>query len=806
MKFTMPLTTNTPVQPRPLRHKMLPLVGAVMLCCGASLNAEPANRTAASPAIPTAIPTAIPNAVPKAIPKAIPTGSARASNTARVPQPPAAPDVSYSLTFKQLGSTKALNLRGIDGRSSLPFSVRADEVITKATLKFTYTASPDLLADLSKINVIINGEVAASLPLPKETAGTPVSQVVDLPAHLITEYNVLTLQLIGHYVPTCEDPQHSSLWATISNLGVLEFSTESAPVANDLALLPEPFFDIRDGRTLNLPVVFLGTPDNSTLEAAGTISSWFGARARGRVLNFPTSIDTLPAKGNAIVLVGSKSVIPGLRLPGPTGPALAVIANPNDPNGKLLLVQGRNGKDLKLAAAALATATKTLVGQSMAITQPAELSPRKAYDAPNWLRSDRPVKLGELSTASALNVTGYDPGDIAIGLRLPPDLFTTNDKGIPLDLKYRYTPQPTAVNSSLIVKANNNFVKSYPLLPMERLTGAPLLAKLQADESLPMQATTRIPLAMLQSRSKIDLRYMYDYTKQGECRDVIVDNVRGAIDPESTLDISGYSHSLAMPNLAAYGGSGYPFTRMADLSQTAVVLPDAPHIQELSTYLNLLGRLGESTGYPGTAITVGRSAQVAELADKDLLVIATGVDQPLIKNWAASLPSALEDNRRTGLRDQFSSLVGWVTARLPEILKPAVAAATGTAVLPPFSSTGLSAYVAGFESPLRSGRSVVLFWGSEPTVLQTGVVAFLGAEGEAPQIAGGLTILRGQKVDTVAVEPTYSISDLDWFTRTRLALSGNVGLLLLFCALGVFLVARLGQAMLRAQVRKRGGA
>lgn len=788
MKFTMPLTIDTPVQPRPLRHKLLPLVGAVVLCCGASLNAQPASRTATSPASPT--------------------GSALALPTTPVQQPNAAPDVSYRLTFKQLGSTKALNLRGTDGRSSLPFSVRADEVITKATLKFTYTYSPDLLADLSKINVIINGEVAASLSLPKETAGTPVSQVVDLPAHLITEYNVLTLQLIGHYAPNCEDPQHSSLWATISNLGVLEFSTESAPVANDLALLPEPFFDVRDGRALNLPVVFLGTPDNSTLEAAGTISSWFGARARGRVLNFPTAINTLPAKGNAIVLVGSKSVIPGLRLPGPTGPALAVIANPNDPSGKLLLVQGRDGKELKLAAAALATATKTLAGQSMAITQPAELSLRKAYDAPHWLRSDRPVKLSELSNAAALNVTGYDPGDIVIGLRLPPDLFSMNDKGVPLDLKYRYTPQPTSVNSSLIVKANNNFVKSYPLLPMERLNGAPLLARLQADETLPIQATVRIPLTILQSKSKLELRYMYDYTKQGECHDVIVDNVRGAIDPESTLDISSYSHSLAMPNLAAYGSSGYPFTRMADLSQTAVVLPDAPHLQELSTYLNLLGRLGESTGYPGTAITVGRSAQVAELADKDLLVIATGVDQPLLKIWAASLPSGLEDNRRTGLLDQFSSLVGWVTPRLPESLKPAAATATATAtaVLPTFSSAGLNAYVAGFESPLRSGRSVVLFWGSEPTVLQAGVVAFLGAEGEAPQVAGGLTILRGQKVDTLAVEPTYRISDLDWFTRTRLALSGNVGLLLLACALGVFLVAKLSQAMLRSQVRKRGGA
>ena len=568
----------------PRRPLLLPLVAALTLCGGVATGAQAPGHSA----VPTA---------PK--PAAVVAPAAAA-----VPASDPSAEINYRLSFKQLGRSQPFELRGTDGRYSIPFSVRADEVVTKATLKIGYSYSPELLSELSKINVLVNGEVAASLALPKEGAGTPVTQIVDLPAHLFTEYNQLTVQLIGHYTTGCEDPLHSSLWATISNASMLELVTDSAPQANDLALLPEPFFDARDGRSLSLPIVFAGAPDNRTLEAAGTLASWFGMRAKGRVLNFPAAIDALPAKGHGLVLLIGASALAGLKAASPAGPMLSVVVNPNDPNGKLLLVQGRDAQELKTAVATLATADKSLSGPSAALTQMPAARARKPYDAPNWLASDRPVKLGELSNPQALNVSGYNPGEIAIPLRLPPDLFSVNDKGVPLDLKYRYTPQPASTNSSLTISVNDKLVKSTLLLPMERLSGAPLLAKLQADETLPMQAVARIPVTALRSKALLQLRYMYDYVKQGECRDVIIDNVRGAIDPESTLDISGYAHHMAMPNLAAFGHSGYPFTRWADLSHTAVVLPDAPQVQELSSYLQLMGRLGEATGYPGTAITV----------------------------------------------------------------------------------------------------------------------------------------------------------------------------------------------------------
>ena len=73
----------------------------------------------------------------------------------------AAASSNQRFTLRQLGALKPFALRGLDGRDGVPFNVRADSVITKASLKLSYSYSPDLLADLSKINVLINGRETA---------------------------------------------------------------------------------------------------------------------------------------------------------------------------------------------------------------------------------------------------------------------------------------------------------------------------------------------------------------------------------------------------------------------------------------------------------------------------------------------------------------------------------------------------------------------------------------------------------------------------------------------------------------------
>lgn len=48
------------------------------------------------------------------------------------------------------------------------------------------------------------------------------------------------------------------------------------------------------------------------------------------------------------------------------------------------------------------------------------------------------------------------------------------------------------------------------------------------------------------------------------------------IGDDSTIDFSKYYHFIALPDLRVFANAGFPYSRMADLSDTLVVVPKAP--------------------------------------------------------------------------------------------------------------------------------------------------------------------------------------------------------------------------------------
>ncbi len=731
---------------------------------------------------------------------------------------------SRTYTFKQLGSISSMTLRGADGRDSVPFNVRGadsrdtvpfnvrmDEVISSAYVKLSYAFSPALLDDASQINLLINGDVAGSIPLVHEKGGQNNEWTVQIPPRLITDYNQLTLQLTGRTYLQCGDPSSTALWANVSNRSELVLTTQKIIIPNDLALLPVPFMDPRDPKLLELPFVFFGATSNTYLEAAGTVSSWFGALAGSRGARFPVELNSIPSSGNAIVMLQGQPNIPGVALPEITGATLSVITNPNDRYGKLLFVMGRDAVELKRAAQALTLGTKTLAGQTALIASLATLSARKPYDAPNWITDTRAVTFGELATPRTLNVTGYDPGPIRINIHVPPDLYSESDVGVPVKLSYRYTPQPTSKNSSLTVAINNELLKSFPLFPIQILANdknwlgqlramfrdeSSLLDKLQADETLPLKGQVHIPLPMLYPRSQLQLRYMFDYVKSGECDEIIIDNVRGAISSDSTLDISGFSHFISMPDLRAFHTSGYPFTRLADLSETAVILPELPSLQEYASYLEVLGLLGDSSGYPATEISVIRGTLVDAFADKDLLLIASGDDQPLLKQWATALPANLGGGAKFKVSDLLYKARNFLSPDSQDNVKNARSTIS-------FSNVTQGGLIAGFESPLKNGRSAVLIWGAQAQGLNESLHALIGGDINERSIEGSLVRIRSTQVDPLVAEQTYQVGNLGFFGQAKWLLSRNILLFLLCASITVLLIAIVAYVFLRMLAGRR---
>lgn len=669
------------------------------------------------------------------------------------------------MSLAQLGVDYAITLRGTQATVGIPFSVRGDELVTAASLQLHYSYSPALLPELSHLAVTVNDVAVATLPLPREGAGQPRSTTIPIDRRLVSDHNRINIELIGHYTRECEDPAHASLWAKVDASSSLRLTAEPFAAHADLGTLPVPFFDPRDPRRLRLPFV-LGDNGFTTLEAAGIVSSWFGALAGYRGAVFPVSAGALPADSNAVVFAMPGTTVPGLQLPDIQGPGLAVIDRPGDPIRKLLLVMGRNPAELRMAAAALALNSRALSGSTTAVANFQEPPVRRPYDAPRWIAGDRPVRLGELAAAEDLNVEGYTPDVVKVNLQVPPDLFTWRSRGIPLELGYRYTPRAQADQSTLNINLGESFIGSLPLRaanPAGDPWWNPFARTLLPDGTAGERNTIHLPPLALGARSQLRLHY-YFQPDAGPCKPLL-GNVRGSIDADSTIDISRLPHYLAMPELAAFANGGFPFTRLADLADTAVVLPDAPGQTDQEIFLALMGQLGNATGYPALRVSVGGASKVSQWAGKDLLVLGSLQGQPLFAQWAERMPLArghgVQALRVSTWFDEALKFVAGTRRRedLPSVTQMAI------------SVRGQDAALAGFESPLAAGRSVVAVVASAES--QTALLNAMMSPEMLRRIQGSASIVRGTEVHSLLGGETYYVGRLPPVAWVQWKLSRN---------------------------------
>src|SRR5207245_5010296 len=79
---------------------------------------------------------------------------------------------------------------------------------------------------------------------------------------------------------------------------------------------------------------------------------------------------------------------------------------------------------------------------------------------------------------------------------------------------------------------------------------------------------------------------------------------------DSVLHVEGLSHFSNLPDVSAFAFDGFPFTRVPDLGDTAVVLPERPSPAELSMALSVLGQLAPITAGGATPATVPPSSDM----------------------------------------------------------------------------------------------------------------------------------------------------------------------------------------------------
>jgi cellulose synthase operon protein B len=691
-------------------------------------------------------------------------------------KPAAAGTRVVSLDLRQLGAWSALKLRGYDASKVLAFTVRSDEMVVGAKLSLAYDYSPALIEDLSHLNVFVNDKLISTEGLPKGK-GLAVRKELALDTSGFQNYNELRFNFVGLTPGKCGPGINASVWLTVNENTKLELTLAPKAIAPDLKNLPAPFYDKWDNQPVRLPFVFAASPSLGTLQAAGVLASWFGIQAGTRGAQFPTYLNSLPPE-NAVVFLNGGAEVAGYK--GVAGSVISVQPHPANPNARLLLVNGGTDAELLRAARTIALLNKTLSGSSVSVLSEVEPSPRKPHDAPAWVRTDRAMKFGELTKLEELRVKGFHPETIRVNYRVPPDVFTWRTKGPTVQLRYRATRLPDHRNSNLRLSLNDNFVDAVSLYDLRDENTNQLTPKTQPKAV--QDASFFLPPYAVTMRDQMQLHYTFDVTKpEGECPEHAPDNLVASIDAESTLDFSSFPKFAALPNLAYFTQLGFPFTRLADLSETSVVIPDRASVEEIGLYLAVMGRMGESTGYPSTRHSVISAAEVSKTPDKDFIIIGTAQSQRLFADWANKLPMLVENGVRR-LREpdvSWRPMYRWEQQDIDESLKPKANVN--------ISGPGTLVSMMGFESPLKPTRSVVFLYADKAADFKK-ITDVLTDPERFSSIQGDFAVLQDKSASHAKVSETYYLGQLPWHSKLRWFLADHP-ILVALMALGLAILA-----------------
>lgn len=705
------------------------------------------------------------------------------------------PSRDVKLTFAQIAPPPgSMVLRGTNPNGGIEFGMRSDELVSKAMLNLEYTPSPSLLPVQSQLKVYLNDELMEVLPVTKEQLGKKTLAQVPINPLFITDFNRVRLEFVGHYRDVCENPSSSTLWLDVGRNSSLQMTYQPLALKNDLSAFPVPFFDPRDNRPLNLPMVFAGAPDVTEQLAATIVASWFGSRSGWRGQSFPVMYDKMPDK-NAIVFATNARRPAFLRdHPDVKAPTIEMMSHPDNPYVKLLVVFGRDEKDLVQAAKGIAQGNILFRGNSVVVDEVKPLLARKPYDAPNWVRTDRAITFGELKTyEEQLQSTGLEPSPVSLSLNLPPDLYLLRTNGIDINLNYRYTAPPTKDSSRMDISLNNQFLQSFSLASNQETNR--LMLRLPVLQGL-LDGKTDVSIPALKLGAINQLRFNFQYMNPmpgGSVENCItfqpVQN-HVVIGDDSTIDFSKYYHFIAMPDLRAFANASFPFSRMADLSESIVVMPKAANEGQVATLLDTMGTVGAQTGLPAINVTVTDDGSQIQDKDADIMVIG-------------NIPDKLKDEKRVDLLVQAAR--SWVNTPLRQTEFPSIMPDSGDRqanIKTTVSSTGPMAAIVGFQSPYNDQRSVIALLADSPRGYEL-LNEAMNDSGKRAAMFGSVSVIRESGVNSLRVGDVYYVGHLPWFERLWYALSNHPVLLAVLAALSVVLLAWVLWRLLRIISRRR---
>ncbi|ATU72397.1 UDP-forming cellulose synthase catalytic subunit [Komagataeibacter rhaeticus] len=668
--------------------------------------------------------------------------------------------VTRTRTLADMGRTEDMVLRANAPLHGLSAGVGRDIIITAARLGISGTARG--AAGRVAVAVSINNQDAGVICPTADGAFGPV----DLPLSpmFLDTRNRINFRLFLR-APQPADPSAPACGpdargrdgsaAQVSDPGVqvvisprstLTLTTVGLVPHRLLSALPYPVLDPDAARTAAVTFVLPGGRDPAQLEAAGMVASWLGLQSRESGIHFNVAAIP-PDQGSAVAIAPGQ---PGPWGRAPAGPALAVMPNPHDRFGTVLVVTGRTPAEVRTAAQALVLGAEHDAPGAFAAAPVVHPPARQPYDAPGVVRTDRPVTLRELVSTAALRTRGLTSGTLDIALSLPPDLRSWRSRPFMARLQIS-APEGGVLDrakSRVSITLNGTYLHSYPLVPLSlnpfRTPGAPV----EHDLELPVWKMARHN--ELRLYFDVHPRHMTDAAAAAS--DAVVE-----LDPSSTIDFSKSRHFAVLPDVALFAASAFPFSRMADLSETTVLLPPHPADGTVGAFVDMMGFAGAISRYPATGVTVRATDMPVDASvTGDILLLST----------------------LDGLGNGRAALARAGCVRAPSLLARLRARVTQGRDVPACDFTQ-GALVAA-QSPFAAQRSVVAVLGGTPDALSA-MVRDLRDPADTPRFQGDMVIRHGARLDSYRTGGLYTVGNMPAWMLPDWYLGGHP---LLLCGLG----------------------
>jgi len=572
--------------------------------------------------------------------------------------------VSSTISVAQMGQPRGITLTGGQLQSGILFTLPGDEVITNARLNLSLRVSAALAARNTSLQLMLNGQPLGTLPLGASDSDVSDYQL-DIPAAMVVSSNNLSFKINDADKLLCEKESAQQYQVTILPKTTLSLEGQQLNIGTSLRNFPRPFIDVQRMTPASVTFGFAANVSPDSVSAAALVASWLGIQSDYRGIRFPVVRGDLP-EHNGILIGHPGDKIGSVTLPAARGPLLQVIDNPNNPVYKLLLVVGADDAQLRQAANRLTTQPLATDASSLNVP-PQPIGTRKPYDAPRWINTSRPVRLSELLRKDqSLTTTGIWHDALRVNFRAAPDLFLWDGDAIPVNLHYRF-PSESWIdenNSFLNVTLNGTFLRNLTVNKVGLLESA--WHRLGGD-ARQEQYTLKLEPYLIYGDNQLALYFNIKPKADAPCGVLLNNNIKSRIEEDSWIDLSHTRHFTMLPNLSYFVGASFPFSRLADFSQTTLLLPEAPGDAEIATLLDMAARAGNATGVPLVQNQVlfglpNGGTNLTRLQHSDVLAVSTMQHSAFTQQMLAG--TAYQTSGKTlGVKEPTTvdKLRGWLT-------------------------------------------------------------------------------------------------------------------------------------------------